>query len=109
MPHEIVMSYTNLVTALNEEIDKESAENNNQLVTNERIVAPTAVTYDYDALMNEFQEIVGVLMSKGTTNSPKITAIVERYLGKGKKVGDTTPEQAEFISLIISDLKADLM
>jgi hypothetical protein len=109
MPHEIVMSYTNLVTALNEAIDKESAENNNQFVTNERIVAPTAVTYDYDALMNEFQEIVGVLMSKGTTNSPKITAIVERYLGKGKKVGDTTPEQAEFISLIISDLKADLM
>ena len=48
-------------------------------------------------------------MSRGTTNGPKITAIVEKYLGKGKKVSDTTPEQAEFVNLIVSDIKADLM
>ena len=109
MPTEIVMSYKNLVDALNEAIDKEAAETAGQFVTSERIVAPTAVTYDYDALMAEFQDLVGQLMSKGTTNGPKITAIVERYLGKGKKVGDTTSEQAEFVSLIVADIKSDLM
>ena len=109
MPTEIVMSYKNLVNALNEAIDKEAAETAGQFVTNERIVAPTAVTYDYDALMAEFQDLVGTLMSKGTTNGPKITAIVEKYLGKGKKVSDSTPEQAEFIHLIVSDIKSDLM
>ena len=109
MPTEIVMSYKNLVNALNEAIDKEAAETAGQFVTSERIVAPTAVTYDYDALMAEFQDLVGQLMSKGTTNGPKITAIVERYLGKGKKVGDTTPEQAEFVSLIVADIKSDLI
>ena len=109
MPTEIVMSYKNLVNALNEAIDKEAAETAGQFVTSERIVAPTAVTYDYEALMAEFQDLVGQLMSKGTTNGPKITAIVERYLGKGKKVGDTTPEQAEFVSLIVADIKSDLM
>jgi hypothetical protein len=109
MPTEIVMSYQNLIDALNEAIDKEAEETSGQFVTNERIVAPTMVSYDYDALMNEFQDIVGVLMSKGTTNGPKITTIVEKYLGKGKKVSDTSPEQAEFISLIIADLKADLL
>lgn len=109
MPTEIVMSYKNLVDALNEAIDKEAAETAGQFVTSERIVTPTAVTYDYDALMAEFQDLVGQLMSKGTTNGPKITAIVERYLGKGKKVGDTTPEQAEFVSLIVADIKSDLM
>ena len=109
MPTEIVMSYKNLVNALNEAIDKEAAETAGQFVTSERIVTPTAVTYDYDALMAEFQDLVGQLMSKGTTNGPKITAIVERYLGKGKKVGDTTPEQAEFVSLIVADIKSDLM
>jgi molecular chaperone DnaK (HSP70) len=109
MPQEIVMSYKNLIDALNGAIDKEALETNNLFVTNERITAPEAATYDYDALMAEFQDIVGVLMSKGTTNAPKITAIVEKYLGKGKKVNDTTPEQAEFINLIVSDLKADLM
>ena len=109
MPTEIIMSYKNLVNALNEAIDKEAAETAGQFVTNERIVAPTAVTYDYDALMAEFQDLVGTLMSKGTTNGPKITAIVEKYLGKGKKVSDSTPEQAEFIHLIVSDIKSDLM
>lgn len=109
MPQEIVMSYKNLIDALNGAIDKEATETNNQFVTDERITAPEIATYDYDALMAEFQDIVGVLMSKGTTNAPKITAIVEKYLGKGKKVNDTTPEQAEFINLIVSDLKADLM
>jgi hypothetical protein len=109
MPEEIVMSYQNLVNALNEAIDTEAAEHNGQFVTNERIVAPEIKTYDYDALMVEFQDLVGQLMSKGTTNAAKITTIVERYLGKGKKVSDTTPEQAEFVYLIVSDIKSDLM
>ena len=105
MPLEIVMSYKNLVDALNEAIDKEAQETNNIYVTDERIVAPSEVTYDYDALMDEFQSIVGTLMNKGTTNGPKITAIVEKYLGKGKKVSDTTSDQAEFVYLIVTDLK----
>ena len=109
MPTEIVMSYKNLIDALNEAIDKEAAETAGQFVTNERIVAPVETTYDYEALMAEFQDLVGTLMSKGTTNGPKITAVVEKYLGKGKKVSDTTAEQAEFISLIVSDIKTDLM
>ena len=109
MPTEITMNYKNLINALNEAIDTEAQENNNAFVTSERIIVPTEVTYDYDALMSEFQDLVGQLMSKGTSNGPKITAIVEKYLGKGKKVSDTTPEQAEFVSLIVSDIKADLM
>ena len=109
MPVEITMSYKNLIDGLNEAIDKEANETANMFVTTERVVAPVAVEYDYDALMAEFQDLVGQLMSRGTTNGPKITAIVEKYLGKGKKVSDTTPEQAEFINLIVSDIKADLM
>ena len=109
IPNEITMSYKNLENAINDAIDKEASETNNMFVTTERIVAPVEVSYDYDALMAEFQDLVGQLMSTGTTNAPKITTIVEKYLGKGKKVSDTTPEQAEFIDLIINDIKQDLM
>ena len=109
IPQEITMSYDNLVKALNDAIDKEASETNNMFVTNERVVAPEVATYNYDALMAEFQDLVGQLMSKGTTNGPKITAIVEKYLGKGKKVSDTTPDQAEFVDLIVNDIKTDLM
>jgi hypothetical protein len=44
-------------------------------------------------------------MAKSQTNGAKITSIVETYLGKGKKVGETTPSQAEFIYLIVTDMK----
>ena len=59
--------------------------------------------------MTEFQELVNKLMEKNQSNAPKITAIVEKYLGKGKKVGDTTPDQAEFIYLINTEIMEDLM
>ena len=105
----IPFSYQSLVDALNRAIDKEAAESNGQFVTEERNFDTAVVEYDYDALMTEFQELVGKVMQKGTSNGPKITSIVEKYLGKGKKVGDTTPDQAEFVYLILEDIKADLM
>lgn len=105
MPHEITMSYDNLIGALNTAIDKEAADNNGQFVTNERIESVIETTYDYDALMAEFKDLVTTLMAKSQTNGAKITSIVETYLGKGKKVGETTPSQAEFIYLIVTDMK----
>ena len=109
IPNEITMSYQNLVNAIQSAIDKEADEHNGQYVTDERTIAPIAKTYDYDALRAEFNEIVGVIMTKNQSNAPKITAIVERYLGKGRKVADATPDQAEFIYLILSEIKEDLM
>ena len=105
----INFSYQSLVEALNEAIDKEAAETNNQYITNERIEVPAAITYDYDALMAEFSELAGTLMSKDQGNAPKITAIVDKYLGRGKKVSDATPDQAEFIYLIIGEIRAELL
>ena len=41
--------------------------------------------------------------------APRVTQIVDKYLGKGKKVSETTREQAEFINLIVSEMKEDLI
>ena len=47
---------------------------------------PVLKTYDYEALMKEFGELVGDLMQKNPAKyAPEITHIVEKYLGKGKK------------------------
>lgn len=105
----INFSYQSLVDALNEAIDKEAAETNNKYVTSERVAVPTVMEYNYDALMEEFGNLAGALMTKDQSNAPKITAVVDRYLGRGKKVSDATPDQAEFIYLIIGDLKAELL
>ena len=105
LPDEIPMSYNNLVTAIHDAIDKEAEKTNGQFVTNERIEVVTETEYNYDALMEEFKNLVSTLMARSQTFGAKITGVVEKYLGKGKKVGETTPEQAEFIYLIISELK----
>lgn len=109
IPTEITLNYQNLVTAIQEAINKEAEETNNEFVTTERIIVPEEKTFDYTALMKEFGDIVGDLMQKSREKySPIITRIVEKYLGRGKKVSETTPEQAEFISLILSEIKDEL-
>ena len=106
----IEFSYKSLVSALNDAIDRESMETNGQFITDEKENLPTIKEYNYDALMEEFQELAGKLMERGAaTNGPKITAIIEKYLGKGKKIAETSRDQAEFIYLIVTEIKEDLM
>ena len=105
---EIPFSYEHLTEALNKAIDREAAEHNNQFVTNERMAAPEVKEYDYEALMSEFQSLAGKLMQKNsTTNGPKITRIVDKYFGKGKKVSDATIEQAELIHLVVEEIREE--
>ncbi len=104
---EISLDYQALVDAMNEAIDKEAKENDNKYVTEKREEAPaTAVEYDYDALMAEFNDLAGKLMSKDSTYyGPRVTQIVSKILGKNKKVSETTRDQAEFIYLIVGEMK----
>lgn len=107
---EIPFSYEALTTALNEAIDKEAAETNGEFVTDERVAPVATKTYDHEALMKEFNSLVSPLMEKDKAfYSPRITQIIEKYLGKGKKVMDATIEQAEFIHLINTEIKEDLI
>ena len=106
-PDFIEFSYDNLVNAIAEAIDKEAAVSNGTLVTDEKTqVVSQEENYDFEALMKEFQDLVGILMQKDQGNAIKITQIVDKYLGKGKKVGDCTAEQAAIIDLIVHDIKA---
>ena len=106
---EITFGYNELVDALNEAIDKEAALTNGEFVTDESFKAPEVTDYDYDSLMAEFKDMVSVVMAKNQTNAVNLTAIVDKYLGKGKKVADATPDQAELIYLIINEIKSDLL
>lgn len=106
----IDFTYDNLVKALNDAIDKEAAMYDNKFVTDKRENLVKTQNYDYDALMEEFQTLVGQLMNTNQTYyGPRITHIVDKYLGKGKKVSDATIDQAEFISLIVNEIKEDLI
>lgn len=107
---EIEFSYDSLTKALNDAIDAEAAHNDNKYITEERVTYKADQTYDYDALVSEFETLVGQLMTKDQGYyTPRITQIIDKYLGKGKKVSQTTRDQAELIYLIVDEIKSELM
>lgn len=106
---EVPFSYEALTQALNDAINEEAKEHDNQFVTDKRVENTTVKTFDFDTLVAEFQELVGQIMAKNPSNGAKITAITSKYLGKGKKVSEATPEQAELISLINMELREDIL
>lgn len=107
IPNSILFSYENLVKAINDAIDKQSEETGGQFITDKATQVVTEdVEYDFDYLFKSFQNLVGELMSQNQSNSTKITSIVDKYLGKGKKVSDCTPEQCEQIDLIVHELES---
>lgn len=107
---EIPFSYEALTKALQEAINKEALENNGQYVTNERQTISIAKEYDFDSLMKEFSEIAGKLMETASAvNGPKITEIISKYLGKGKKISEATREQAELVYLIVQEIKDTML
>ena len=106
-PDSIEFSYQSLVDCIAEAIEKEASINQNH-VTNNSIdtkIYETEQNYNFTAMMDEFQEIVGKLVQKSPGMSNKITAVVDKHLGKGKKVGDCTEANAPQLDLIIYDLK----
>lgn len=109
MPADIDFTYQALVDGLNKAIDEEAKEHDNKLVTNERVIISSEPDYNFDKLQAEFKDLVNSLMSQNQSNAVKITAIVDRFLGKGKKVSDATPQQAELISLVVDAIKNELM
>ena len=106
----IPFGYDNLVKALYDAIDKEAKDTNGSYVTDSREQVTEAPTYDYDALMKEFQDIIGKLMTENQTYyAPRVTQIIDKYLGKGKKVSDATIAQVELVYLIVDEIKSTLL
>lgn len=106
-PDYIEFNYPSLVNAIGDAIDKQSAEDGDAFITNERsAINDFSPEIDFDTVMGEFNSIVGELMAKDAAfYAPRITEIVEKQLGKGGKVGDCTRDQAEIIDIIVYDIK----
>ena len=110
-PDYIEFTYENLVNAISDAIDKQAKEDGEHLFTSERDnnYIDTSSNLDFDALMEEFQGIIKDFSKDeekmASYYAPRITQIVDKYLGKGKKVSEMNREQSEQLVLIIDDLK----
>ena len=104
-PDSIELSYDNLVKAIADAIDEQERVNKGTTTNSFNNLHTDDIEYDFPALMKEVQQTVGALMSGHPEMEHKIVSIVDKHLGKGKKVSDCTPDQAALVDLILYDLK----
>ena len=112
-PDCIDFNYQSLVAAIGDAIDQQMAEDGAQYFTEERNNLYTATTkdLDFDALMVEFGDIITQISVKSEEDTfktywePRITQVIETYLGKGNRVSSCTRDQVEALDLIVSELK----
>ena len=108
-PDYIDFNYEALTAAIADSIDKQEAEtNDSSLFTNDRTTAyeDTTASLDYDQIMGEFTSVVATLMEQNSGFfQPRITQIIEKYLGKGKKVSEASRDQVEALNLILTEVK----
>lgn len=119
-PDYIDFTYGELVKAINDAIDKQMKEEGEEFFTDKtnNLYVDTTSDLDFDELMKEFSDIIANI--PGSTDAqqeteegkkfieywqPRITQVIEKYLGKGKKMRDATRDQVEAISLVIDGLK----
>lgn len=111
-PDVIDFNYASLVKAISDAIDKQMEEDGAEHFTDERSNLHNIVVQElnFDELMESFNKIVNELIEKNADNfptywQPRITEIVERYLGIGMKVSQCSRAQTEALDLIVTDLK----
>ena len=104
-PDSIELSYDNLVKAIADAIDEQERVSKGTTTNSFNNLHTDDIEYDFPALMKEVQQTVGALMSGHPEMEHKIGSIVDKHLGKGKKVSDCTPDQAALVDLILYDLK----
>lgn len=93
-----------LIEAVNIGIEAEEKKSGIKAVTYEEQKAQnTSVSYDYDEVMGEIQELGQKMATSGYME--ELTDIVERTLGHGKKVTECTKKQLEAMVIILDDLK----
>lgn len=103
---ECEMSYEALKEAIITAIDKEAKMNGGKFVTEEREERKQAATYDFEGLINEFNDITMKMMDEDPAYyQPRIIDLVTRILGPGKKVNEATIQQVELIAEIVESLK----
>lgn len=99
------MNYQSLVNAISHAIDKEAAEKGEELFTNERDSSIQVEQLDYDKIMQELTDVVKKIMEKDEKYAARVQFEVEKVLGKGKKVVDTTMSQVDLVDEILQNLK----
>lgn len=103
-PTYIPFHYETLVNAIAEAIEKQAEEDGIKAST-EHVNVFKETTVSFDDLMDQVKETIGNIMEASEDNAPKISKVVEKHLGKNRKLADASEEQLEMVVLILDDLR----
>ena len=106
-PDHIEFSYGNLVKAIQEAVKRQTDEDGSDIASvKSNINSSNLAEHDFDGLMKEFGGITAKMIEQDAMkNVPRITEIVERHLGIGKKVSEMSRAQADILDIIVFELK----
>lgn len=104
-PNVIPFKYENLVNVLADAIEKQAEEDGVTASTEHINIFQETETISFDQVMNEINDLLTKIMNKSEDNASKITKVIEKHLGKGRKVSEANEEQLEMLILILDDLK----
>jgi len=105
-PDYIEFNYKNLVKAIQEAVVKQSEEDGLETATGkDNINTQNLFDTDFEELLEQFNQVANALVAKDQKNVSKITDIVEKHIGYGKKVNEMTRNQKDILDIIVYDLK----
>ena len=111
-PDVIDFTYQNLVNAICDAIDRQAAEEGSEhFTTNDANLYTASKELDFDELMMQFNTMIQDLSINSEEETfktywqPRITQIIESYLGKGMKVSQCSREQTEALDLIVTAIR----
>lgn len=103
-PPYIEFSYTNLVDSIVNAIEKQ-AEQDPESVVDHQITSPIVEEKTWEIVLEDFNRITKLLMEKDKKNKDKIARIVERHIGKGRKVNELDADNKDIVELINEELE----
>jgi len=111
-PDVIDFTYQNLVNAICDAIDRQAAEEGSEhFTTNDANLYTASKELDFDELMMQFNSMIQDLSVQSDEETfktywqPRITQIIESYLGKGMRVSQCSREQTEALDLIVTAIR----
>lgn len=97
-------SAENLEKVIAEAITRqEEAEGTRAVTYEEQTESYSSEKLDFEVIKNELNEIANKLVPAGFMD--EVMEMMEKHLGKDKKVSETKPSDVEFLSLLLIDMK----
>ena len=110
-PDHIEFSYKNLVDAIHNAIDKQAQEDGGSVSDERTNLYAEEKQLDFGEVKAEFNFLTKKIMEAAETDEEKteykdkITEIIEKHLGKGRKIAECTRDQVDIIDIVNDDLK----